>query len=239
MAAPKTRTDDIFQTLSNTEIDAALEFAITNGVTLIGKCDDESFVVVKPKPEGSNLREIFGLLKSSGRVKSPQEAIFSFVVGESKYLFKGVFSILHGKTVSVAPLSRFYCIQRRSNERLKIPEDYYALFKFTHINGRPFRSFGKIKNVSAGGVAVIFRNHEPQIFHGNTIRGVLTLNCRPPEDVELKIKHVATDTDGETKLQIFGGAYLPEGSPLLVRRMNSVITDIYRDIFKSMNDKKK
>ncbi len=238
MAAPKIRRDEIFQALSNTEIDSALEYAVANSVSMVGKCDDESMVMVKPKQEGSSLTEIFGLLKSSSRVKSPQQAIFSFVVGENKYLFKGTFTIIHGKTVSIGPISRFYCIQRRSNERLKIPEDYYAVFKFTHLNARPFRSFGKMKNVSAGGVAVIFRNHEPQIFSGDVIRGVLTLSCRPPEDVEIKVKHIETDRDGDVPLQIFGGAFMPEGSHLLIRRMTSVITDIYRDIFKAIDDKK-
>jgi hypothetical protein len=95
-----------------------------------------------------------------------------------------------------------------------------------------------MKNVSAGGVAIVFRNHEPQILNGDVIRGVLTLSCRPPEDVEVKVKHLQTDRDGEIHLQIFGGAFLPEGSALLIRRMTSVITDIYRDIFKTIDDKK-
>lgn len=238
MGILKIRNEDIFQSLSNTEIESALQFAITNSLTLVGKLDDDTVVIVKPQQEGSSYSEVYGFLKSSSRIKHPQEAVFSFVINESKYLFKGTFKILHGKSISIGPLSRFYCIQRRNNERLKIPDDYYALFKFTHINSRPLRSFGKVKNISVGGIAVCIRSEEPKINGDETIRGVLNLSCRPPEDIEIKLKHVIQDQEGDLKLQIFGGSFLPENSALLVRRMTSVITDIYRDIFKKLDNKK-
>ncbi len=234
----KIRNEDIFQSLSNTEIESALHFAISNSISFVGKLDDDTVVVVKPQQEGSSFTEVYGFLKSSSRIKHPQNAVFSFVANETKYLFKGTFKILHGKSISIGPVSRFYCIQRRSNERLKIPDDYYALFKFTHINTRPFRSFGKVKNISAGGIAICFRSDDPKFNGDETIRGVLTLSCRPPEDIEIKLKHVIQDKEGDLKLQIIGGSFLPENSALLVRRMTSVITDIYRDIFKKLDDKK-
>jgi hypothetical protein len=238
MAAEKIRNDEIFQPLTETEVKAALEFAISNAVSIVGKCDDGTVIVVKPRSEGSSPTLLSGLLKSSSRIHSPQEAIFSFVVNETKFLFKSVFNVLHGKTVTIGPLNTFYFIQRRNNERLKIPTDYYAVFKFTHLNGRPLRSFGKLKDISIGGAAIIFRNAEPKINAGDSVRGVLTLSCRPPEDLELKIKHVRSEKDGETPLQIFGATFLPEESNNLKRRMNSVITDIYRDIFKNLDPKK-
>jgi hypothetical protein len=239
MGAPLIRSDDMFQPLTAEEIDLAVRSAIAHSISLMGKSDDGVTIIVKARSTNSDYTAIGGLLKTSSRIANPQQAVFSFVVGENKYLFKAIFKLEPGKKVNLTLVSTFYCIQRRANERLRIPHEYYALFKFTHINGRPFRSFGKIKNISAGGAAVVFRNTNPKIVHGDTIRGVLTLSCRPPEDIELKIKHVVDEKEGEINVQIFGGAFAPEGSSLMIRRMTSVIADIYRDIFKSLDEKKR
>lgn len=238
-AAPKVRAGDIFEALSESEIETILREAFAKSISIIGKCDDESVVIVKAKGEQSSAKQIYALLKSTSRIQVPQKAVFSFVLGEIKYLFKAEFDIVQGKTVLITPTSEFYYIQRRDNERLNIPEDYYAVFKFTSLNNRPFRAFGKIKNISAGGLAVAYRNTEPKLQDNDSIKGILNLSCRPPEDVEIRIKHVRPHKDGEVALQVFGAAFFPENGSHVKRRMTSVITDIYRDIFRTMDTDKK
>ncbi len=239
MGENKLRDGELFEALSNSEIEVALNLSIEHGILLIGKCDDESLVLIKPQRENSSLGQINGILKSSSRIKTPQNAIFSFVVDEKKYLFNSELIIYPNKTASIRPLSRIYTIQRRANDRLLIPEDFYALFKFTHINNRFTRSFGKVKDISQGGIAIVLRSDDPPIKAGDIIKGSLNLIGKPPEDLEFKIKHSRSALDGTTPLQIFGGAFHPEGTVLFIRRVTIIISDIYNDLFKSTKVDKK
>jgi hypothetical protein len=229
--------NDMFLALSNKEIEEALSYAFHHTLTLVGKCEDGTIIIVKLKSEGSSFSQIQGLLKSSARVKHPQEVIFSLIVDETKYLFNATFTLTHGKNVTITPLTRLYSIQRRSNDRLNIPDHFFALAKFSYMNNRPFRHFGKLKDISLGGMGIIFRGKEPKIKAGDLFRGTSTLTNHPPIDFEVIVKHVRTQKNEAVEMQIFGTAFYPEGSTLHVRRITSVVSDIYRDLFKTIKSK--
>lgn len=237
MGEKKLRHEDIFQALSNKEITETLTYVFSHRLTLVGKCEDDTIIIVKVKDDGSSPEKILGLLKSSMRIKHPQNVTFSLVANNSKYLFNATFTITHGKTVIITPQTRLYTIQRRANERLNIPEEYYALLKFTHCNNKYFRQFGKLKNVSIGGMGIQLRGTDIMIKSGDILRGSISLANQPPVDFDIIVKHTRSETENGVLVQFFGTTFYPEGSTLYVRRMTSIISELYRDLFKSIQDK--
>ena len=238
-AVPKYRNESIFQVLTKIETVATLKEIIKDEqISFVGQCDDSSMVILRPLP-GSGVQKLMGEVRFITKIHFPQTAIFSFTFKDNKYFFKATLESQSGNIIEILPSSYFYMIQRRENTRMRIPPEFYAMFKFTHLDGRPIKAFGKIANISAGGVGLELRGEDYQIQVGQTIKGVMTLSRRPPEDIEIKVCHISVGDDDEGRtIQRFGGQFLPVNSPLHLRKMKSILGELQREIFKDMENSK-
>lgn len=237
-AALKLKQESLFQVLTKIEIDSILRDLITSPVSFIGQCDDSSMVIVKPLI-GTNSKKIIGEIRFITRVQFPQAVIFNFVYINNKYFFKAVLESKNEGQLAIVPSSNFYIIQRRESSRLMIPKDYHAVFKMTHIDGRPVRSFAKITDLSVGGIGLEVRTSEVQIQNKQKIRGVMTFSRRPPEDIEIEVRHINVNDDNNQFIQAFGGQFRSQTATTISRKMKSIMGDIQRELFKEFDQLKK
>ena len=86
-------------------------------------------------------------------------------------------------------------------------------------------------------MGIQLRGTDITIKSGDILRGSISLANQPPIDFDIIVKHTRSETENGVLVQFFGTTFYPEGSTLYVRRMTSIISELYRDLFKSIQDK--
>jgi hypothetical protein len=235
--AMRLKENSIFEVIPESELLVLFSQVYGNSISLIGRCGDGAVVVFRPKGPTESFELFNGSYRSNSTTKGPIEATFSFVLHDSKFLFKASLNRNLGRKGQLRLLTTIYRIQRRAVKRLNIPNDYYAVVRLSHQNHRLIRVFGKLSDISPRGIGVLLPKNDNKIQLGDQFKAVLTISQRPPENVELRLIHLRPalkhdETTGEKVENIFFGAvFLPENSMSIFKRMNAVVTDIYRDVF--------
>lgn len=238
MTAAKLQNDEIFNELQDADVDTALNFAIANQIEIIGQTtDDDTKIFINLQSVDASRKILFGVLQSSSSIFKPEQSVLmSFVIGNHKYLFKAKLSRKDLLNIKLEVSSKFYSIQRRNNERIKVPSGYYAIVKITHIGNQPVKAFASLNDISTGGLAISVKGGQPQIQRGQILKATISFKIKPPEEIEALVRHVRINKSGESVTQIVGGSLLPENSIQVTRRITSVILDIYRESIKSMTE---
>ncbi len=244
-AALNLKSNNIFEAVPEGEMEALYSDIYQNASVLVGRCEDGSVIVFRPGVKIASFIRINGSYRSSSKAKDPIEATFSFVLNETKYLFKAALHKKGRRQGELNLLTMMFRIQRRSVKRLKVPSDYYAVVRLSHQNSRLIRSFGKLMDISPRGLGIILPNPETKVKVGDLLRVVLTISQRPPETIELRVVHLRAPNKMEDNSnekgdgQFFGAVCLPENSITVFKRMNAIVMDVYRDIFGSLTENKK
>ena len=238
MTDPKLQNAEIFSELQDAEVDTALNFAIANQIELVGQTtDDDTKIFINLRSIDASRKILLGVLQSSSSMfKSEQSVLMSFVIANHKYLFKARLSRLDVLNIKLEVSSKFYSIQRRTNERIKVPSGYYAIVKITHLVNQPVKAFASLNDISTGGLSLSVKGGHPQIQRGQTLKATISFKSKPPEEIEALVRHVRIQKSGESVTQIVGASLLPENSFQVTRRVTSIILDIYRESVKSMDE---
>lgn len=237
MGAENLNNESTLQPLSDSEGALALELAINEKIKFVGQSEKGTIVTLFPEGMDHETKTISGSLHNPppGLV-SGQTVLLSFSIVDNKYLFKGKLIIESDNSYRLSELSKFYCLQRRHNERTKIPNEYYILFKLTHINHRPVKAFGSLADISTGGIKVVLKGENQKIYRGDKVKAVLTFRGRPPEVIEFVVRHHRLNKENDVLVQTFGGSFLPANSPKVALQINSILMDIYREIIQFIGE---
>lgn len=222
----------MFQPLSNNDTQKVIQTLLSGKVSLIGRTDNEILILAKSiKGQFTDFKQFECEFKSNKELTANELVTFSFVGFGKKFLFKANCLIKTQNTIKVLPVTELFFLQRRNADRLIIPENYYAVFKMTHINGRPNKTFLKITNISIGGCGLLLRSEEPSIIPSDVIKGVIHFSSRPPFDIEAQVRHKRIIEEGNLNLQQLGVLFLPADSTTISKKMKIIVMDIYRDLF--------
>jgi hypothetical protein len=233
---PTSSDSKLFDEISTDEAQQIWSKIILKSVLLIGKTVENSLIVVKPIVGFFEHGKLAGNCRGSKKSIDNTIAVFSAVVGDNKYMFKARLKMLEPRKIKIELSSLIYSIQRRADPRIKIPKDYFAIIKITHINNRLIREIGKLVDISSKGIAGLIPSNprDLKIESNDIIKGVVTVRHRPPEPIEVRVIHRrnadAEPSQGLIGGAVFGGVFLPENSRTH-KRMSSIVMDIYRDVF--------
>lgn len=236
-AARSTHLNTVFEVLPAEEYGAFSDYFYKPGLTLVGKAQNGAAIVFKTEGRNGKTSNVVGQFRTTSLEKDGLIATFSFTWSDNKYLFQAQLNQWSARQGELILVTDVYRIQRRSVKRLKVPNDYYAVVKFSQHNGRIIRVFGKLANISAQGLGILLPNENFPLKPGDSVRLVLTMSQRPPETIDMQVKHAkwvnivgATPEESMTGYLV-GGLFLPEHSVPSYKRMNAIVNDIVRDLF--------
>lgn len=240
-AVLKLKPNSFFEDIPENQWATIYQQACVQSVVMAGRAADESPVFFRPNDiHHANepfTGEMKGFFRATFKNDLPIETTFSFVLGDVKYLFRGLLQKKDHRIGVLKLITGFYQIQRRALKRLKIPEDYYAVVRITHVKGKLVRAYGKLMDISPQGMGFLVPKNDQKIQVGDSILITLNLNRRPPELLEMRVLHFrrAKAKDGtlpdSSKAFFFGGLFLPEHSIAIAKKMNALVMDLYKDIF--------
>jgi c-di-GMP-binding flagellar brake protein YcgR len=222
----------MFQPLPNSESQKVIQTLLSGKVSIVGRTDNGILILAKSfKGQLTDFKQFDCEFKSNKELPASELVTFSFVSFGKKFLFKANCHVKTQNTIKIFPVTELFFLQRRNADRLIIPENYYAVFKMTHINGKPSKTFLKITNISIGGCGLLLRSEEPNINPSDVIKGAIHFSSRPPLDIEAQIRHKRIIEEGSLKLQQLGVLFLPADSVTISKKMKIIVMDIYRDLF--------
>lgn len=239
-AAPNIKVNTIFEEIPDHEVPGIFSQIYKRSISMVGRCENGVGLVFHPKGPQDNFLLIEGVYRSLPSIITETTASFSFVLNDNKYLFKARLVPKNSREGGLLLLTSLFRIQRRSVKRLKIPIDFYAILRLTHINSRMVKNFAKLADISPKGLGLLIPSETSKIKVGDCINVVLSLRQRPPEHIELKVIHrqvVAKESQASlsaSETVFLGCLFIPEKSPLVARKMNNIVMDIYRDLFGSL-----
>jgi hypothetical protein len=223
----------MFQIVPNSESQKIIQTLLKGKISFVGRTESNTLILAKStKIKHPDFKKFECQFKSNKELQANEVVTFSFVCFGKKYLFKATCLTKENKITIVSPTTELFYLQRRSSERLIIPDNYYAVFKITHINNRIVRLFLKINNISVGGCGLLLRSEEPNLVIGDLIKGTMYYNSRPPFDLEGQIQHKRIIEEENLKLQHLGIMFIPTDSLTILKKMKVIVMDIYRDLFK-------
>jgi hypothetical protein len=222
----------MFQPVKSNEAQKIIQTLLSGKVSFIGRTEGKTLILAKSlKGKTQDFKQFDCEFKSNKRLSESEIVTFSFVCFGRKYLFNATCILKGRNNASVSPTTELFFLQRRSTERLIIPDDYYAVLKISHVNSKIVRTFLKINDISIGGCGALLRSIEPNVNAGDVIKGAMHFSSRPPLDVEGQIRHKRVLEEGPLKLQQLGVLFLPTESAIIAKKMKVIVMDIYRDLF--------
>jgi hypothetical protein len=222
----------MFQSVQSSEAQKVIQTLLNGRISFIGRTENKTLILGKTvKGKYADFKKFDCDFKSNKELQKNEIVTFSFVCFGKKYLFKATCLVNTQNKATITPTTELYSLQRRTIERLMIPDSYYAVFKVTHINNRMVKTFMKINNISLAGCGLLLRSEEPNLVAGDVIKGTMHFNSRPPFDIEGQIRHKRIIEEADLKLQQFGVLLLPVDSPAIAKKMKVIVMDIYRDLF--------
>lgn len=202
-----------------------LENLRRGGPALVGQASDGNLILVHAvkvmkKDEGLIFR-----YKGQKQLNRSQKVTFSFLDGSDKYLFQSEVEVKEGALL-VKKVSDFFRLQRRSDYRLRLPEDYQAVIEFVGVNGvRPKTRF-RIDDVSANGAGAFVNEDDKVIVRGLRFNAILRFPRRPPLEVEGEVRH-------REKNRV--GLCFDRMTPETDKRLRAVVMELYRELFSQLS----
>lgn len=233
----KLKKNRIFDEVPEKEVSSLLLEAKALGIPLFGRTEDGTLIEFQIQSIKGILFLLGGTFSSEKNQKNDAAVTFSFVLENNKYLFKAIMEFKNKKMANVYFQTGLYSFQRRIGKRVAVPPDFFSIVRLTQVNNKVMRNFGKIIDVSPGGIGLWFPSDRLKLKDGDTINIVLNIRGRPPEEFQMRVvhKHVlavnkANDASSEIKI----GADFASIQKESLHKKNSLVMDIYRDIFSSL-----
>jgi hypothetical protein len=233
------KDNSIFQEIPAGEVEEVYGQIQLRELHIRGVSEDGNQLDFFPDSNQNGYFTLQGSFRSEKKIHSETEFTCHFILEDNKYLFKVIFE-KHGVDTGVLHLqTNIYKLKRRLVKRLLVPVDYYALIRLTHVNRKMIRTFGKLANVSPGGMGIILPSDELQIKVGDFLKVVINIKLRPTESVELKVVHKRVhkrvQADGSVIEEVaLGALFYPEDEEATKKATNEIVMGIYRDIFGSL-----
>jgi hypothetical protein len=224
----------IFVTLVPKEIQDLIEKIRTKRPQMIGVKSNGmgfKFQAVGLEPNGNFMALVE---KASDWSQLTGEFTFNLIFNNNKYFLKANVKPVNKEERSVQLIlaTEIHRVHRRAQERLIIPDEFYAVLKILNINGKLDKSFARILNLSSSGNSIEVKG-ELALNAKDKIMGELSVPSKPPIEVECEVVHrqESTDKDGK-KILVFGIKYSFKKDHQ-EEVMKTLVNDLYRDIFEN------
>jgi Predicted glycosyltransferase len=214
----------IFKTISAPkDQEVLLRRFLMSGSKLVLKYWDGTEMLVEPdqllSPNSLQCRPIKGnSFAYSKRCSS------TFVINNEKYLLEVQPAFEDHRGVLV--FTSFFHLQRRSNFRYTLPEDYNAQLSFSRLKGENVSVHCKLNDLSTEGCAVTLALGETSISVGEEFRGEIFLGQRDPITVQGRIKNLRPSGDN-----LVLGIEFDHLATSSESKIVNYITDLQREVY--------
>jgi c-di-GMP-binding flagellar brake protein YcgR len=163
------------------------------------------------------------------RRRSNQQFVANFEIKGQKYFFDCIITVKEDQIFFSTDIE--ICqLQRRTSTRLKVPEDYNAVFTITSIAGRPCRRPCRLYDISAGGIQIEIPDGKVLVSSGDHIEGTLKIGKRAPIALESEIRFTKIKKDDVKIVQAFGLMFIDREGKGGINLMQ-VMLEVQKELF--------
>jgi hypothetical protein len=165
-----------------------------------------------------------------------KDLLCNFFIGGERYFIKSLPGIDKDLVVLRTDQDLFH-LQRRQNYRIKIPENFSALFLISEHRNSPVKLSGYIYDLSSGGCRVELIASNPVLAVGDEVTGHICIDKKEPIELKGVIRHHKLEAfASRTSKQTFGLEYTSL-TPLLEGKLFAITMDLHREFFSRLNSK--
>lgn len=236
---PTFKSQQIFEEVPDQEVERLNKEIHEQSVAIFGRSRDDAGFIFRPHGRPRGFVVIGGGFRVLPKESNDSEGTFSFDLDENKYLFRAKLVKNSEQQGELHRLTPIYKMQRRAMYRLSIPSDFYAVVRITHINAKKVGAFAKLSDISGNGMGLWYSDEAGKIEVGDSLNVVLNIRQRPAENLELKVTHCRSVSGGlllgpdQPANIILGTRFATENSLDVLKKMNHIVMEIYRDLFGS------